>query len=103
MLHFQRLVVVSIEVTVDKKRDVRTRSVCRVKDIEDSDMETNVEEWIIVALYCDTAPEFRSVQKTFDAAYSGPEQRRRMPYLLHKYSDHRLPPASSRADTALAA
>ena len=66
-------------------------------------METNVEEWMIVALYCDTAPEFRAAQKTFDEAYSGPEQRRRMPYRLLKPIEQRVPVADARADTALAA
>ena len=66
-------------------------------------METNVEEWMIVALYCDTAPEFRAVQKKFDEAYSGPEQRRRMPYRLQKPIEHRVPVVNERADTALAA
>jgi len=40
-------------------------------------MNHNVEEWLIVALYCDTAPEFRANRNVFYKAYSGPEQRRR--------------------------
>lgn len=102
-MHFRLVVVASIEATVNTKCDVSSALGLQGDNIEDSEMETNVEEWMIVALCCDTAPEFRAVQKTVDEAYSGPEQRRRTPYRLQKMIDHRLPAVTARADTALAA
>ena len=68
-------------------------------------MNDNIEEWLIVARYCDATPEFRAAQKAFDQAYSGPEQRGRTKhYRLHRESD-RTPSVVSakRVDIALAA
>ena len=69
-------------------------------------MNHSVEEWLIVALCCDAAPEFRS-QHLFSEAYSGPEQRRYVDLRLNRSprrSTRMIPVAQARrADTALAA
>ncbi len=47
-------------------------------------MDQNSEEWLIVALYCDTTPEFRAARNALSEAYSGPEQRRVQPHRLSR-------------------
>jgi len=67
-------------------------------------MNINIEEWLIVALYCDVAPEFRVAQNMFDEAYSGPEQRRRVQHRLNRDSSRIMRSVDTKhPDTALAA
>ena len=67
-------------------------------------MNYQVEEWLVVALCCDAAPEFRAAHNLFSEAYSGPEQRQRIGHRLSKNSNRQRPVAAAkRLDIALAA
>jgi len=66
-------------------------------------MNHNIEEWLMAALCCDAAPEFRA-RNLFDEAYSGPEQRRRENYRLNKNPRPRILVADTKLpDIAVAA
>ena len=46
-------------------------------------MTTKHPRCLGLPLHCAIAPEFRAAQHTFGNAYSGPEQRQRMPHRVH--------------------
>jgi len=67
-------------------------------------MAYRIEEWLIAPLPGRPAPEFRTANHTFGAAYSGPEQRWHVRYRLLKDPARRAEASSlTRTGTSLAA